>query len=322
MSIAFLSAVLIVGALLGWTLRKLNTLTAINRQLMRVSLWALLMAMGAKLALHRALFGSDLGIFFAAVGSSVAITVVFFLLFRVAAQRKRKAGGNYGHRARENISLNTQKAPRLTDGQDDGGFREILSIVANLAFIFTGFLIFLLTPEHHAGRFPIDTFTDWLLRALLFFIGFDLGIEFHRLDLRQLSPGLLFLPFLNITLSLAVGLLFGLLTSLGARGGALLTAGMGWYSLSSVMLAERGMMLISILAFIHNVFRELLAILCAPFAARLSPLLPVCLGGATSMDVMLPFVQRYSGREYTLVSFYSGIICSIAVMPLIKVISW
>jgi uncharacterized membrane protein YbjE (DUF340 family) len=122
-------------------------------------------------------------------------------------------------------------------------------------------------------------------------------------------------------MSLLIGLIIGLVMGMGAREGALLTAGMGWYSLSSVLLAEQGMMLLSILAFIHNVFRELFAILCAPFAAKVSPMLPVYLGGATSMDVMLPFVQRYCGKEYTLVSFYSGVVCSLSVMPLVKIIA-
>jgi len=38
------------------------------------------------------------------------------------------------------------------------------------------------------------------------------------------------------------------------------------------------------------------------------------------MDVMLPFVQRYSGRTYTLVAFYSGIVCSLAVIPLVRIL--
>jgi uncharacterized membrane protein YbjE (DUF340 family) len=308
LSILTLSAVLIVGVLLGWTLRKINTLTAINSQLTRISLRALLTAMGAKLALHRALFASDTGIFFAAIGSSAAMTLLFFLVFQAVGPYKRNAEGR-------NTCSGSPKEPC------DIRFKEFLSVAVNVGFIAAGFLSFWLLPERYTGDFNIDASTDWLLRVLLFFIGFDLGVEFHRLDLRRLSLGLLLVPFLNIAFSLAVGLLFGLMSSLGARGGALLTAGMGWYSLSSVMLAERGMMLLSVLAFIHNVFRELLAILCAPLAARLSPLLPVYLGGATSMDVMLPFIQRYSGREYTLVSFYSGIVCSIAVMPLVKILA-
>jgi len=288
---------------------------------MRVSLWTLLTAMGAKLALHRALFANDLGAFFVALVSSVILTVVFFLVFWAAGKWKTKTAEDCRRCATENIHPHAPKTPHMTNSQSDRVIKEILSVIVNIGFIFAGFLLFWLLNRHNAYEFPINTTTDWLLRILLLFIGFDLGVEFHSLDMRRLKPRLLLVPFLNIALSLAVGLLCGLLSDLGIRHGALLTSGMGWYSLSSVMLAERGMMLISLLAFIHNVFRELLAILCAPFAARVSPLLPVYLGGATSMDVMLPFVQRCSGREYTLVSFYSGIICSIAVMPLIEIIA-
>ncbi|MDR0498567.1 MAG: lysine exporter LysO family protein [Holophagales bacterium] len=324
MSIFFLSAALISGALLGWALsitryalRTKNAIVASNRHLTRVSLWALLGAMGAKLALHRALFVSDLSVFFVAIGSSVALTVVFVLVFWIVSPRRKSSAMK---KTEKNTLADLPEVQCATNDQADNFFKELLPVAVNVGFILVGFILFWFLSDSHTDGIPIDTFTDWLLRALLCFIGFDLGVELRRLDLRLLNSGLLLVPFLNIALSLAVGLFFGLLSGLGIRRGALMTAGMGWYSLSSVLLAERGMMVLSILAFIHNVFRELLAILCAPLAARISPLLPVYLGGATSMDVMLPFVQRYSGSEYTLVSFYSGIICSIAVMPLVKII--
>jgi len=309
----FLLAVLTAGVLSGWFLRKISVLALTNRHLTRVSLWALLTVMGAKIGLHRGLFSKDLNVFFAAIGSSVFLTAVFFLVFWMAAIRKKNS-------AKKSAPQGSQKALSATSGQTGSSLKELLSVAVNAGCVFVGFLLFWLLPESYTGALSIDTFTDWLLRALLYFIGFDLGVELHRLDMRRLTPQLLLVPFLNIALTLTVGLLFGLLSGLGARQGSLLTAGMGWYSLSSVLLADRGMMLLSILSFIHNVFRELLAILCAPLAARISPLLPVYLGGATSMDVTLPFVQRYSGKEYTLVSFYSGVICSIAVMPLVKII--
>ena len=184
-----------------------------------------------------------------------------------------------------------------------------------------GFGLLALLPASVAARLPVDAATTWILWALLLFVGFDLGVEAHHLDLRKLPPHLLLVPAANIALSLGSGLLFGLLTKLTLREGLLLHAGLGWYSLSSVLLAAKGLALLSLLAFIHNVFRELLSILSAPLAARLSPYLPVYLGGATSMDVMLPFVQRYCGREYTLVSFYSGLVCSLAVLPLVRLIA-
>jgi uncharacterized membrane protein YbjE (DUF340 family) len=179
---------------------------------------------------------------------------------------------------------------------------------------------FMLLPARTAAALPLDALADWMLRALALVIGFDLGADFHRLNLRDLPLPLLLMPLANIALSLGCGALFSVLRGMPLREGLLLFSGMGWYSLSSVLIAQKGLVVMSLLAFIHNVFRELFAILTAPLAARISPYLPIHIGGATSMDVMLPFVQRYSGRTYTLVSFYSGIVCSLAVIPLVRIL--
>lgn len=306
MSILILLGVLLVGLGFGWFQRDRATVVGANRHAVRVSLWLLLAVMGAKLGEHRALFAKDLGVFFVAIASSALLLVVFCAVFALAGRLMRR------------------KAPsclEATPSEEEGGAHELSAVLLNAGCIMGGFLLYIALPSTVAARLPLGELSDWMLRALLLCIGIDLGVELHRLDLRKLPPVLLLVPFVNMALSLATGLLLSLFTRLSPKEGLLLTAGLGWYSLSSVLLAERGMVLLSILAFIHNVFRELLAILSAPLAARVSPYLPVYLGGATSMDVMLPFVQRFCGREYTLVSFYSGVICSLAVIPLVKLIA-
>lgn len=304
MNLMLLLLVLLAGGVAGWLARNRDRWIAVNRDLTRYALWALLFLMGTKLALNRGLFARDLGVFFSAIGSSLLLAFLYFAAFALAG-------------------LFLKPAPRHeeTGGTPDSGGHELAAVALNGGWIAGGFLVMLLLPAKLANQVPVDAGADWLLRLLLLIIGFDLGAELHRLDLRKLAPHLILVPFLNIAFSLLAGLIFGLLSRHGARDGMLLTSGLGWYSLSSVLLAERGLVLLSILAFIHNVFRELIAILCAPLAARLNPYLPVYLGGATSMDVMLPFVQRYSGREYTLISFYSGVVCSLAVLPLVRLIA-
>jgi uncharacterized membrane protein YbjE (DUF340 family) len=313
-SIFLLLAILAAGLALGWLAKTNAALAKANRRLATITLWALLAAMGAKLALHIELFNKDLHAMFAAIGSSVALLLAFFLVFWIAGAWRRIFFKGAAA-PRPAISANAPIGPAI------GWMRELLSVGINGGCIIAGFIIILLLPGGLAEALPVDAAADWLLHGLLFFIGFDLGAELHRLDLRGLSPMFLLAPFFNMALSLLTGLLFGLTAGLGACDGALLASGMGWYSLSSVLIADRGMIMLSLLSFIHNVFRELLAILFAPMAARVSPMLPVYLGGATSMDVMLPFVQRYSGKEYTLISFYSGAICSIAVAPLVEIIA-
>ncbi len=305
MGVLILFSVLVLGGALGWCARDSERAVLLNRGFGRGTLWALLAVMGMKLALNRGLFAKDLSVFFAAIASSLFLVAVFFGVFLLVDRVRGRGVGPHAEEA----------------SAETGEGHELGAVALNSGCILAGFLLFLALPGAVAARIPMDLLGEWILRALLLFIGFDLGAELHRLDLRQLPPLLLLAPFVNILASLGCGLLFSLVSRHSAREGMLIYSGMGWYSLSSVLLAERGLVLLSLLAFIHNVFRELLSILSAPLAARVSPYLPVYLGGATSMDVMLPFVQRYCGRQYTLLSFYSGVICSLAVIPLVRLIA-
>lgn len=298
-----LLVVLFAGALVGYASRLNEKAIAFNQAATRYAIGILLFVMGTKLARSRDVLTRDLGLLFTAVASSVLLVAVYFAVFYLVGLARRG------------------RTPEAhPDGVETHGGHELASVLANMAWIALGFGFFLALPAHLASALPLDAAADWMLRILLAVIGFDLGADFHRLNLRDLPLPLFFIPLVNILLTLGCGLLFGALRGLPPRQGMLLYAGMGWYSLSSLLIAQKGLVVVSLLAFIHNVFRELLAILTAPFAARISPYLPIYIGGATSMDVMLPFVQRHSGRTFTLVSFYSGVVCSLAVIPMVRIL--
>lgn len=305
MNLLALLLVLMLGALAGYGLRLRPRAVSFNRAATRYAIWSLLLFMGTKLAQSRTLFAQDLGILLSAAGSALLLVAVYFLVFYlVGLVRGRQVLPGGG--------------PALEEAEVHGS--ELAAVAWNTGWIASGFLLFVFLPARCTQAVPVDAAADWILRVLLLVIGFDLGAEFHKLEFRKLPLPLLLLPLVNIALTLGCGLLFAVLRGIPARHGLLLYSGLGWYSLSSVLIAQHGLALMALLAFIHNVFRELLSILTAPLAARVSPYLPIYLGGATSMDVMLPFVQRYSGRAYTLVSFYSGIVCSLAVLPLVRII--
>ena len=303
MNVLALLLLLCAGALVGFSSRTNGRAIAFNRAATRYAIWSLLFIMGTRLARSRDVFAHDLGVLAAAVGSSLFLVAAFFLVFYLAglARRSPEARSSPGEVATH-------------------GGHELAAEAWNGGWIALGFAGYLLLPRGLGASLPLDATADWVLRLLAAVIGFDLGAEFHRLRIRELPLPLLLMPFVNIGLSLGCGALFSLLRGRSVHDGLLLFAGMGWYSLSSVLIAQKGLVLMSLLAFIHNVCRELFAILAAPLAARVSPYLPIYLGGATSMDVMLPFVQRYSGRDYTLVSFYSGLVCSLAVIPLVRIL--
>ncbi|MFZ1612884.1 MAG: lysine exporter LysO family protein [Holophaga sp.] len=311
MNILALVAVLALGVLAGWFARAQKTAVHLNRILTRYALWALLFFMGSKLAINRGLFAKDLKVFFIAIGSSVLMLALYFLGFMLWAWVR------HGRKAKLEVSSDLE-----AEVGEEGGGHELGAVALNSGWILAGFLVFLWLPTATVARVPADAISDWLLRLLLISIGFELGVDLHKLDLRKLTLPLLLLPFFNILFSLGCGLIFSFFTRLSLRESLLLYSGLGWYSLSSVLIAGQGMALLAILAFIHNVFRELLTILFLPFAARVSPYLPIYLGGATTMDVTLPFIQKFCGREYTLVAFYSGVMCSLAVIPLVRLILW
>jgi len=311
MNLLVLLAVLALGIVAGWFARGWTRAIHLNRLLTRYALWALLFFMGTKLAINRGLFAKDLKVFFLAIGSSVLMLVLYFLGFMLWAWLR------HGRKAKLE-----EGSELVAEVSEEGGSHELGAVALNSGWILAGFLVFLWLPAPAVARVPVDAVGDWLLRLLLVSIGFELGVDLHKLNLRKMALPLLLVPFFNILFSLGCGLLFSLFTRLSVKEGLLLYSGMGWYSLSSVLIAGRGMALLGILAFIHNVFRELLTIISAPFAARISPYLPIYLGGATTMDVTLPFIQKYCGREYTLVAFYSGVLCSLAVIPLVRLILW
>ncbi len=301
MNVLALLLLLLAGALAGYASRLNEKAILLNRAATRYAIGSLLFIMGTRLARSRELFARDLGVLAAAVGSSLLLVAVFFLVFWAASKARRGPASE----------------PESNGG---GGGHELAAVAANVAWIALGAAAFLVLPARVSADLPLEAVADWLLRILVAMIGFDLGADLHRLKVKDLPLPLLVLPFLNIAMSLGCGAVFSLVRGIPVREGLLLYSGLGWYSLSSVLIAQKGLVVMSLLAFIHNLTRELFAILAAPVAARVSPYLPIHIGGATSMDVMLPFVQRYSGRTFTLVSVYSGIVCSLAVIPLVRIL--
>ena len=166
----------------------------------------------------------------------------------------------------------------------------------------------------------IDKIIEYVLIVLVFVIGIDMGLAITHLKKSRPDIGFILFPFLNMLFTAFSGIIFALLVSFPFKDSLLVHSGLGWYSLSSAILSYNGLVKLSIFAFIHNVTRELVTILLCPLMSKIHPHFPIFMGGATSMDVMLPFIKQYSGRDYTLLAFYSGSVCSLSVPFLIKAI--
>jgi len=170
-------------------------------------------------------------------------------------------------------------------------------------------------------NFDISLLIQFGLYLLLFFIGIDIGKNNNILnDLKKLNKKVLFLPFITIISSLAGGAVASILLSLSVGESVAISAGMGWYSFSAIELSKISVELGGI-AFLSNIFRELLAIFLIPvIAKKIGSFESVSVAGATAMDSVLPIINRSNPAEISIISFYSGLVISIVVPILIPIL--
>jgi uncharacterized membrane protein YbjE (DUF340 family) len=167
-----------------------------------------------------------------------------------------------------------------------------------------------------AGRFIIpesvlqysDTLITIALNILLFLIGIDLGRNRGVLrDIRSHGRVLLLVPLGIVLGSMVGGFLAGLITGMPANLSLPIASGFGWYSLSGILLSNLHSPEIGAIAFLTNIFRELLAILLIPILAlKLSHWSAIAPAGATSMDTTLPIIARSTSPEIVVVAFVNG----------------
>jgi uncharacterized membrane protein YbjE (DUF340 family) len=155
----------------------------------------------------------------------------------------------------------------------------------------------------------LDAVNEYVLLLLVFVVGIDLGKNVETwYKLRKMGIKILLAPLIVVagTLIGAFAISFFVDTSLTET--LAISAGFGWYSMSAVLLKKLVSTEVGAIAFLANLFRELLAIFLIPFIVKFFGKFPAMApGGATSMDTTLPFVSKYAGKEIALIGFISGL---------------
>lgn len=181
-----------------------------------------------------------------------------------------------------------------------------------VAFFVAGCVVGLFAPFDLAG----SRVSAYVLYALMFCVGITLGNDRTLAGrVRRLDPRLTLLP-----VATAVGTLAGaalaapLLAEWSLTDSLAVGAGFGYYSLSSIFIADfRGPELATI-ALLCNVMREIFTLLAAPLVARwCGPLAAVSIGGATTFDTTLPIITQAAGRPYAVVSVFHGCVLDFSV---------
>lgn len=176
-----------------------------------------------------------------------------------------------------------------------------------------------------AGELPgLDSLSVVILYALMLQVGLSIGRSpnFGQVC-RSLGPRLLLLPVATVTGTLLGAALAGwLLSRWDVMACMAVGSGMGYYSLSSVLITQleaptlgtRLAAELGTIALLSNIFREMMALIGAPLFRRLfGPLAPVAVSGATSADVTLPVILRVSGADMVAVAVFHGLLLDMSV---------
>ena len=185
-----------------------------------------------------------------------------------------------------------------------------------VAFFAVGCLAGLWTEPDMQG----SSLSTWVLYALMFCVGVSLGNDRTLAGrVRRLDRRLALLPVATAVGTLGGAALaapfFGADSAVTSAADSLAVgAGFGYYSLSSIFIADlRGAELATV-ALLCNILRELFTLLAAPLVAQwFGPLAAVSIGGATTFDTTLPVITRAAGRPYAVVSIFHGCVMDFSV---------
>ena len=172
------------------------------------------------------------------------------------------------------------------------------------------------------NKFQFDTHTVsmYILYALMLQVGISIGSNKNlKAIISHLHPKMLLIPLGTITGTL----LFSALASQWSVFDCMAVgSGFAYYSLSSILITQFKEPTIGIqlatelgtIALLTNIFREMMALLGTPLIKKyFGKLAPISAAGVNSMDVLLPSISRYSGKEMIPIAILHGILIDISV---------
>ena len=166
----------------------------------------------------------------------------------------------------------------------------------------------------------LGTISYVTLCVLIFLVGFMIGNDSSiTRKFRSLNRLYMLLPLMTIVGTLASCAIISLMLPQRSLTDCLAVgSGMGYYSLSSVLITQYRGADLGTVAPLANIVREVITLLGAPLMVRwFGPLAPISVGGATTMDTTLPILTRACGKDFVIVSIFHGFIVDFSVPLLV-----
>ncbi|HPF93899.1 MAG TPA: lysine exporter LysO family protein [Tenuifilaceae bacterium] len=165
--------------------------------------------------------------------------------------------------------------------------------------------------------------SHWVLYLLMLLVGIGIGADASALKaIKALNFRIALVPLFTIVgTTLGVLLVYLILPMFDLSDMLAIGYGFGYYSLSSIFIADIRGDELGVVALLANIMREIITLLFAPiFASLFGKLSPIVSGGATSMDTTLPIITKSSGKDYAMVSLIHGVILTILVPFLVTLV--
>ena len=177
-----------------------------------------------------------------------------------------------------------------------------------------------------SGTVVIGTLCGWLFKShlmlpaginlyvlivLIFFVGIQLrnnGISLKEalFNKRGFQTGIVF----TVT-SLFGGIIAAFVLTMPITQGLAFASGMGWYSLSSVVLTNAWGPVQGGIAFFNDLSREIISLFAVPLFMRHFRSTAIGITGATALDCTLPIIQKSGGIEVTPIAISFGFVTNI-----------
>lgn len=177
------------------------------------------------------------------------------------------------------------------------------------------------------GKLPdlmIQTdFSMYALYFLMFLVGIGIGADKSAWSVIRTMKIRIFLVPLGVIVGTFAGtaLVSLFLPDLKLKEVLAVGAGFGYYSLSSLFITQLSGETLGVIALLSNIMREIITLLATPILVLyFGKLAGIASGGATSMDTTLPVITRYSGKEWSIIAVFSGIVLTLLVPFLVTFI--
>jgi uncharacterized membrane protein YbjE (DUF340 family) len=163
-----------------------------------------------------------------------------------------------------------------------------------------------------------DTLITTLLYVLIYIIGVKLSLSGLNIKDIFMNKNNLIMTLLTVISSYIGAILVSFFIPLSLGESLAISSGFGWYTLSGILLTKMNAPLLGSIAFLCDLFREVIALLLIPTLSRIGRgNIAIGVAGATAMDVTLPVIEKHCGISYVPVAILSGGIITVLVPFLI-----